>query len=228
MYSIYLITNKVNGKKYVGQTKYKVNRRWIAHKNYAKNGVENKFYNAIRKYGALSFEVVTIETLEDRKEANASEERWIKILDTTNPDFGYNTKKGGEGFELPEETKQKISNSHKQRFIDNPELRTDRSKINKERVFSEEARLNMRLAKLGKSRGPFSEEHKQKIAESNKKSWENRERDLGPRPEEVKTKITDGLKAYHASLTEEEKQLRSQRAREKALAYYANKKDSNG
>lgn len=31
-YKIYLITNTVNGKKYVGQTKGKVSRRWTNHK----------------------------------------------------------------------------------------------------------------------------------------------------------------------------------------------------
>ena len=152
------------------------------------------------------------------------EEWWIKILDTTNDEFGYNTKAAAEGKELPQFVKDKISKSHRQRFLDNPELREQRSSINKGRKFSEEAKANMSKAHEGIKLPKFTQKHKEKLSKSNKLAWENRERDLGPRDESTKTQISDGLKNYHASLTQEEKDLRSQKAREKALAYYAKKK----
>ena len=228
-YKIYLITNTTNGKKYVGQTSLKTaSRRFSAHKRDTNYGFETKLCRALRKYGFDNFELVTLEEWDTVQEANAAEEWWIKILDSTNDDFGYNIKAAAEGKELPQFVKDKISRSHRQRFLDNPELREQRSKINKGRKFSDEVKANMSEAHKGIKLPKFTQKHKQRLSESITQSWENRERDLDPRHEEVKTKITDGLKAYHASLTEEERQLRSQKARDKALAYYANKKDSNG
>lgn len=224
-YKIYLITNKINSKKYVGQTKLKTaSRRWSSHKRDAKYDIGTKFCRAIRKYGPENFELTTLEEFETVQEANIAEEYWIKTLDTTNDIFGYNIKAAAEGKELPQSIKDKISASHKQRYIDHPELRQKASSINKGRKFSEEAKANMSIGHTGIKMPEFTEEHKQKMSDSQKKAWENRERNLDPRPIEVKNKITEGLKSYHSSMSVEEKELRSQKAREKSLAFYAKKK----
>ena len=65
---IYMITNIINNKKYIGQTvsylssgrKYGVIRRWTSHVSYAKNNADNgirHFCNAIRKYGKDNFKL---------------------------------------------------------------------------------------------------------------------------------------------------------------------------
>ena len=70
-HKIYLITNTINGKKYVGQTSLKTSsRRWSAHKRDAIYGVGTKFCRAIRKYGPDVFELVTIEDWSTVQEAN--------------------------------------------------------------------------------------------------------------------------------------------------------------
>lgn len=55
--SIYLIINKLNNKKYVGQTIQGVEKRFSQHSS--KSDCP-KLYNAIKKYGKDAFKVVTL------------------------------------------------------------------------------------------------------------------------------------------------------------------------
>lgn len=48
---IYKITNNINGKIYIGQTKTSIERRFISHKSAARRGINYILYKAIRKYG---------------------------------------------------------------------------------------------------------------------------------------------------------------------------------
>lgn len=88
---IYKITNKVNGKSYIGQTRYTVEFRWRQHQHKKDN---TYFHNAIQKYGIDNF---TVETLEecDFKDLNSREIFYIAKYDTFNN--GYNLTIGGEG-----------------------------------------------------------------------------------------------------------------------------------
>lgn len=88
---IYKITNKVNGKSYIGQTRYTVEFRWRQHQHKKDNVY---FHNAIKKYGASNF---TIETLEecDIEQLNSREIFYIAKYDTFNN--GYNLTIGGDG-----------------------------------------------------------------------------------------------------------------------------------
>jgi group I intron endonuclease len=151
MVDVYLITNIVNGKKYVGFSSWGKDQRWLRHKSEARRGVKYPIYHAIRKYGEDSFEVSLLEDWETIEEAKEAEKWWIKILDATNREFGYNLKDGGEGNELPEETRERISNSHKQRFIDNPGLRKEYGDRSRGRKFSPEACANLSKARTGKT-----------------------------------------------------------------------------
>ena len=62
---IYLITNNVNGKRYVGQTRNDIATRWRGHKSNAKNPNGQKFaiHLAIDKYGIENFSIRQIEKL---------------------------------------------------------------------------------------------------------------------------------------------------------------------
>ena len=90
---IYLITNKVNGKQYVGQTSRDVDTRFQEH-CFDTRG-HSKLHNAIQKYGWQNFKVETIEEvpLDDLDER---EKYWISELDTR--DKGYNISFGGKNF----------------------------------------------------------------------------------------------------------------------------------
>lgn len=88
---IYKITNKVNGKSYIGQTRYTVEFRWRQHQHKKDN---TYFHNAIHKYGVENFIVETIEEC-NVEDLNSKEIFYIAKYDTFNN--GYNLTIGGDG-----------------------------------------------------------------------------------------------------------------------------------
>lgn len=95
---IYLITNLVNGKYYVGKTETgSAARRWRGHLWAAVHGLKTSLSAAIRKYGEASFHVSTLASADSRQSLTAAEIYWISLLDATNPACGYNLTTGGEG-----------------------------------------------------------------------------------------------------------------------------------
>lgn len=109
---IYEILNKVNGKRYIGQS-ISIKDRLSNHKCQLTRVTRSKdcnrhLYNAVSKYGIRSFSFSIIEECIADK-LDERELHWIKYFNTTNRDFGYNlrTDIGGRGF-THEETKQLI------------------------------------------------------------------------------------------------------------------------
>lgn len=92
---VYVITNKINNKKYVGQTIRSLDDRLKRHFNDAKNGDDLYFHRAILKYGNENFFIEELDTADTQKELNKKEIYWIGKLDTYNN--GYNSTLGGEG-----------------------------------------------------------------------------------------------------------------------------------
>lgn len=95
---IYSITNKENGKQYVGQTKWLLRKRWDAHVRAANHKSSPKHYlfsNAIRKYGRDAFLLEQIDTADTLEELNRKEMEWIAKLGTFGN--GYNMTEGGGG-----------------------------------------------------------------------------------------------------------------------------------
>ena len=92
MAKIYKVTNKENGKFYIGRTRYKcLYMRKATHKWYAKQGSNLPFPNALRKYGVNGFNWEIIEECEDTKAG----EREIYWIDKLKPH--YNATLGGDG-----------------------------------------------------------------------------------------------------------------------------------
>lgn len=92
---IYLITNDINDKKYVGLTSGTVKARWEKHCSNAKLGIDYAIYRAMRKYGIEHFSVSTIDEEQDFQILSEREQYWIQVYDTYNN--GYNETLGGEG-----------------------------------------------------------------------------------------------------------------------------------
>lgn len=88
---IYKITNKVNGKSYIGQTRYTLEFRWRQHIHKKDN---TYFHNAIHKYGVENFSQEILEEC-DVNDLNSKEIFYIAKYDTFNN--GYNLTIGGDG-----------------------------------------------------------------------------------------------------------------------------------
>lgn len=108
---IYLVTNLINGKKYVGKTSKTIEERWKAHVCNARGSLNTYLCNAIRKYGADNFSITKLAEAQDEYELNALEVKFIEDLDTHNT--GYNLTRGGDGVLPSAETLRKMSESHK-------------------------------------------------------------------------------------------------------------------
>nr|DAF80786.1 MAG TPA: intron associated endonuclease [Bacteriophage sp.] len=93
-YCVYMHTNKIDGKKYVGQTCQKTNERWKNGKGYENS---TYFYNAILKYGWDNFEHEIIASNLTKEEADNFEALLIDKLDLMNRNKGYNLMSGGSG-----------------------------------------------------------------------------------------------------------------------------------
>jgi len=81
---IYLITNKINGKQYVGQTINTIKNRFNGHCNDKTSAI----YYAVKKYGKDSFYIDQIDSASTRKELDIKELYWINKLDSFKS--GYN------------------------------------------------------------------------------------------------------------------------------------------
>ena len=88
---VYLATNKINGKQYVGQTVRSLEERWRDH---CRSRDENYFHRAIRKYGKENFALEILDTANTEIELDEKEIFWINKLNTLFPG-GYNLRVGG-------------------------------------------------------------------------------------------------------------------------------------
>ena len=111
---IYCITNTVNKKKYIGQTRLGLSRRWQFHRNRAGKNSTFLLHKAIRKYGEKSFLVEQVDSADSLEHLNEKEIFYIKNLSTLSPN-GYNLTRGGEGVAASTETKLKMSTAAKKR-----------------------------------------------------------------------------------------------------------------
>ncbi len=109
-YVIYCHTNRVNGKRYVGQTSKTIGRRWYEHVNAARNNLNGcrHFHAAIRKYGPDVFDHEILDIVTSRAGADAAERVWIKQRRCLVPD-GYNLTTGGSTHTQHEETRRILS-----------------------------------------------------------------------------------------------------------------------
>lgn len=114
-YCVYMHTNKINGKRYVGITKYgdDPNQRWHNGKAYPLN---QHFSQAIKKYGWDNFEHEIIASNLTESEAKSFESLLIDKLDLMNQDKGYNLNSGGATMQHSEHTKRQMSMSHSKRI----------------------------------------------------------------------------------------------------------------
>lgn len=114
MYTIYKITNIVNNKVYIGQTRQKIEKRIAYHFNYLKRNSHTNSYlqRSYNKYGMDAFkwevlesEIVSMEKAVEREQYYIDEERSLYESN------GYNLKNAGSKGKQLEVTKNKIKKS---------------------------------------------------------------------------------------------------------------------
>ena len=193
---IYLRTNKVNGKKYVGQAiDLKARQRnWKCLKSPYAGILINR---AREKYGLYAFDFEILKECPD-DELNQWEMYYIKELNTKVPN-GYNLTDGGDGklgCPFSEETKKKMSESQKGKKR-SEETKMRISEARKGIIFSEETKRKMSEKKKGNKRSEEWCEMISKIMKGKKRS------------EETKRKLSELKKG--TKLSEETKRKISER-----------------
>jgi group I intron endonuclease len=147
MASVYLLTNTVNGKLYVGFTTKTVEQRWRQHRKDSSHGRHN-ITRAIRKYGPAAFEVRALATDLSEDFALALETAAILSLDTLAP-AGYNLTTGGDRPTFSAETRARISVSMTGKKLSHEQKERLRL-LNTGRVASDETKAKISAANKGK------------------------------------------------------------------------------
>lgn len=110
MHYIYKITNLVNQKVYIGQTK-NPKKRWYHHRTTANRKPKYVINLAMKKHGLDNFIFDVIASCLDQNAANIAEDICINQENSMITGHGYNVKPGGNtcsGWHHTEETKRKI------------------------------------------------------------------------------------------------------------------------
>jgi group I intron endonuclease len=198
---LYRITNKINGKIYIGQT-VQPEKRWTQHKTSAATDNPKMVISyAIKKYGSNAFQFEVIAGCKTWDDANDTETLLVAQYGSLVPN-GYNASLGGFNAPKSEAWIQAMKNWHASL---SPEKKEVRSKMHSESIlnqiatkghpaagrdvsqetrdlmrkirlenpidYTSEIRKNMSEAHLGIQ---DSEETKQKKSESAKEAWEQR------------------------------------------------------
>ena len=141
---IYKVTNKVNGKIYIGQTVRTLEQRKWQHLDAAKHGCKTHFYNAIRKYGEDNFVFEVIDEASSIQELNALERYYIAKFNCIKE--GYNMVDGGNNNVM-------FLDKVKQKHLESMRSAETRAKISKS-------------MKEYRKEHPWTEEQKRKFAKS--------------------------------------------------------------
>ena len=206
---IYLVTNSINGKQYVGQTITKEN----------KLGHGRIIRSAYKLHGKDNFTYEKITTrIDNRNTLNYLERFWIKTLDTIVPN-GYNIDTGGsEGNEWTDERRRKHSLSKKGKKIKRPLGSKSGMKGKK---YPEEGKRKLSEALKGNKFAlgfKHTDETKAKMSASQKEYWAslpvhpNKGKKAGKKtiekkriaalnrrhPNDIKAKISQSIKQWHA------------------------------
>jgi group I intron endonuclease len=162
---IYVATNTVNGKIYIGQTCNTLAWRWRVHVKDAKRAkTEQYFHRAIRRYGEEAFVVEELARVDSREELDRLERFYILAFESYPPSKGkgYNMTEGGEGYRASYPTRKVTRGWH----------------------HSEESRRKISLGHIGLKRPGrvLSQQHRENISKGLKKRvWKPSEKWLAAR-----------------------------------------------
>jgi group I intron endonuclease len=165
MYDVYLITNSVNGKKYVGVTSRGYLFRFNEHIKASRNCPKTMLHHAIRKHGEKNFTIKLLESNVSDLCVWDREQYYIKFYNTFFKNRrGYNMTLGGGGalgYHHTDEAKEKIKKSSTGRKYS--EERNNKIRIAmRGRYYKPEWRIALsksRIGKYTKDKNPFYGKH---------------------------------------------------------------------
>jgi group I intron endonuclease len=161
---IYGLRCKTTGKWYIGQSIEIMDRWQKAYECLTCKG-QTKIYRAIKKYGYADFEKVILESCEpDCITLTEREDFWMDHFDSI--ENGYNIRQAGPRGKFSEETKQKMSDSAKNRNPISDETREKLSDAGRRRVWSNETCQKISQSKKGMLTGPMADDRRIKIQAS--------------------------------------------------------------
>ena len=154
---VYVITNVLNGKRYIGLTSRSLAKRWLAHKSDARRGSRSALHRAIRKYGEEAFRVSVLASLMPNlghDDLRLLERDLIAQEGTFSFEAGYNRNPGGDGLAkgattsrkgkpLSEEQRAKL----REAWARNPDRRSAQAERNR-KGHSPETRAKITAANL--------------------------------------------------------------------------------
>lgn len=184
-YKVYCIENKITNKLYIGYTNKSINERLDQHIKNAKSKINRRLYDSMNHYGYDNFSISKIDECETQSKVQELESWYIYLLDSKNPDKGYNMTWGGDGgYTLSEwsesERKKLYKRQQKNResyFLENYDVNTP-SKIDW---------VRKRISESSKGK-IISDKHRESISKTLKEKYESGElvaNTVGLRPHKV-------------------------------------------
>ena len=169
---IYMYTNKINGKRYIGQTRNFLKRhkghQWETTSEKSRTS-HHAFHKALKKYGINNFSIdILAQNIESQQERDELERAFIAYFNTICPN-GYNISDGGnvganlragKSDEELEDWHTKIGKAHKGKVV-SEETKKKMSEAHVGKKLIEETRRKMSEAQKGRK---HSEETKEKLS----------------------------------------------------------------
>lgn len=226
---IYMITNIINNKAYIGYNASDVDRRWHEHKRDSKkNRFNNKLlYRAMNKYGIENFIYERIEdNISDINFLKKREVFWINELNTTVN--GYNMTRGGDGGcgnksflknASPEDLlkyRKKISSS-KVKFFEDAEKRKEWSERS---VILNLSRYMINGRDAGRKKWWESLTDEEKFNYQSRRAIGNWDKLSVEKQTQLSALRRDSAKKYHINMTEDMKKNRSENQKNRISGTY--------
>lgn len=223
---VYIITNLINGKQYVGQTRRTVAKRFKGHARSAASGRKSIIHQAIAKHGIENFTVRELATATSQDELDMLEKQFIEQYNTLTPN-GYNLKTGGQhgGSQYSQESRDKMA-AAKIGTTASDTTRELMSQVHSERWSSQDLRDKKSKTSKKVWQDP---DYRAKISKARAEYWSdptNRERMAAQAKEftteEQKQKIGEAVKEAQQRPEVKEKMRRFYKSRQKPVI------DNNG
>jgi len=207
---IYMITNLINGKIYIGQSLFILSKRWKEHLSNL-NYCKNHLYSAIKKYGIGNFKIEKLLKCSNQKDLDFFEDYYIVVLNTMNPKRGYNNKRGGSGGKLSEDVKKELSKIRKEWHKDPVNKDKHRKAVKDGMNNPDSIKKRSNITKKWHSNPKNKEEHRKAIQKAmDNPEIKERQRKALNTPE-IKKRHIEGIKR---SWTPERREAQSKKGKE--------------